>query len=144
VAAEPNLVGRVADLASDLLHMVQTRLELIGLGFERERDSVLLQLKLAMTSVVTAGVAAVSAVLWVALVLPPAIRPLALGGLTIAFAAISLGSLVLAQRNRRHQKQIFQNVIAQLGRDRLTLGAAPHNSDREDRNEPSGDSRQGP
>lgn len=128
---ERTLVSRVADLAGDVLRLVQTRLELVGLELQRERNAILLQLKLSMTGVVAAGVAAFSAVLWAALSLPPATRAVALGTLTIAFAAISLASLLIARSQRQRQNQMFHSVITQLRRDRDSLHAKPAGPARE-------------
>jgi uncharacterized membrane protein YqjE len=138
-----NLIGRVADLAADLLGMLQTRLELLGVELQRERNAILLQLKLVMTAVVAAGVAALSAVLWAALSLAPPARSVALGLLTITFVAVAVACLGVARSQRRRQGEMFNSVIAQLGRDRLTLSAQPDGIEQESVNETAGDARQG-
>ena len=116
-----NLVGRVADLAGDVVRMAQTRLEMLSVELRRERNAIVLQLKLGMTSVIAAGVAGVSAVLWAALTLPPNERSAALGALTFTFIAISFGAMLAAKQQRQRQNRLFESLIAQLGRDRSTL-----------------------
>ena len=116
-----NLVGRVADLTGDVVRMVQTRLEMLSVELRQERNAVVLQLKLGMTSVIAAGVAGVSAVLWAALTLPPNERSAALGLLTFTFVAISVATMLAAQQHRQRQARLFESLIAQLGRDRSTL-----------------------
>ncbi len=116
-----NLVGRVADLTGDVVRMVQTRLEMLSVELRQERNAIVLQLKLGMTSVIAAGVAGVSAVLWAALTLPPNERSAALGVLTFTFVAISVATMLAAQKHRQRQARMFDSLIAQLGRDRSTL-----------------------
>ena len=116
-----NLVGRVADLTGDVVRMVQTRLEMLSVELRQERNAIVLQLKLGMTSVIAAGVAGVSAVLWAALTLPPNERSAALGVLTFTFVAISVATMLAAQKHRQRQVRLFDSLIAQLRRDRSTL-----------------------
>ncbi len=111
----------MAGLAGDVVSMMQTRLEMLSVELRLERNAIVLQLKLGMTSVIAAGVAGVSAVLWAALTLPPNERSTALGALTLTFAAISIGAWLIAKRQQRRQIRLFDNLIAQLGRDRATL-----------------------
>jgi uncharacterized membrane protein YqjE len=122
----------VADLASDVLRMAETRLEMLGVELQRERDAIVLQLKLAMTSVLAAGIAGISAVLWAALTLPPGQRSLALGALTLVFAGTAIVAVFVAKNKGRRQGRLFENLIAQLGRDSTTLGST---------HDPSGDTR---
>jgi uncharacterized membrane protein YqjE len=118
------IVGRVADLAGDVVRMVQTRLEMLSVELRLERNAIVLQLKLGMTSVIAAGVAGVGAVLWAALTLPPNERSAALGALTFTFMAISIGAMLAAKQQRQRQARLFGKLIAQLGRDRSTLQGA--------------------
>jgi uncharacterized membrane protein YqjE len=122
-----NLVSRVADLTGDVVRMLQTRLEMLSVELRQERDAVVLQLKLGITSVIAAAVAGVSAVLWAALTLPPEERSAALGVLTFTFIAIAVATMLAAQKHRQRQSRLFESLIAQLGRDRSTLqdSAAP-------------------
>jgi uncharacterized membrane protein YqjE len=119
-----NLVSRVADLAADVLAMAKTRLEMLSVELQRERDAVVLQLKLGMVSILAAGIAGISAVLWAALSLDPRPRAIALGTLTVVFVAISIASALAAKRALQRQKMLFDSVIQQLGRDRSTLHEA--------------------
>jgi uncharacterized membrane protein YqjE len=116
-----NLVTRVADLAADVLQMAQTRLEMLSVELQRERDAMVLQLRLGMVAVVAAGVAGISAVLWAALTLQPRPRAIALGALTATFVAIAVAATLAAQRQRRRQPRLFASVIRQLDRDGTTL-----------------------
>lgn len=116
-----NIVSRVSDGAGDLLETVQTRLEMLSVELQRERDAIVLQLKLGMISIIAAGIAVISAVLWVALALDAKSRAIALGVMTVIFVGAALGVAMVGRQQRHHQQQLFANVIAQLRRDRATL-----------------------
>ena len=116
------LVSRVGDIAGDLLRMAQTRLEMLGVEVQIERDSLLDRLRLGMFAAVAATLAGVTAMLWVAVAAPPALRSVLLGVLTLLWIAIALTATLLARgRGRSSVRALFGSVIAQLGRDRRTL-----------------------
>jgi uncharacterized membrane protein YqjE len=116
------LVSRVGDIAGDLLRMAQTRLEMLGVEVQIERDSLLDRLRLGMFAAVAATLAGVTAMLWVAVAAPPALRSVLLGVLTLLWIAIALTATLLARgRGRSSVRPLFGSVIAQLGRDRRTL-----------------------
>lgn len=116
------LVSRVGDIAGDLLRMAQTRLEMLGVEMQIERDSLLDRLRLGMFAAVAATLAGVTAMLWVAVAAPPELRSVLLGVLTLLWIAIALTATLLARgRGRSNVRPLFSSVIAQLGRDRRTL-----------------------
>lgn len=142
MAHHTTLMGRASALAGDVLGMLQTRLEMLSVELQRERDAVVLQLKLGMISVVAAGVAGLSAVLWAALSLEPYPRAIALGTLTVIFFTIAVVATLAAQRAHRRQQRMFESVIAQLGRDRSTLGSPSIDTAQEKSHEYAGNPRQ--
>ena len=116
------LVSRVGDIAGDLLRMAQTRLEMLGVEVQIERDSLLDRLRLGMFAAVATTLAGVTAMLWVAVAAPPELRSVLLGVLTLLWIAIALTATLLARgRGRSSMRPLFSSVIAQLGRDRRTL-----------------------
>lgn len=116
------LVSRVGDIAGDLLRMAQTRLEMLGVELQIERDALLDRLRLGMFAAVAATLAGVTAMLWVAVAAPPAMRSVLLGVLTLLWIAIALTAMLLARgHGRRAAQPLFRSVIAQIGRDRRTL-----------------------
>jgi uncharacterized membrane protein YqjE len=131
----------MAGLAGDVLRMAQTRLEMLSVDVQRERDAIVLQLKLGMTSVIAAGVAGISAVLWAALSLEPRPRSVALGLLTLLFVIVSVVAMLLARRALRNRGTVFGAVISQLSRDRSTLNGKQAESESKD--EIPRDARQG-
>ncbi len=139
MAPPVDLVGRAAGFAGDVVRMLQTRLEMLGVEMQRERDAIVLQLKLSMASIVAAGIAGLSAVLWAALSLAPGPRAWALGALTIVFVAIAAVAGLAARRVRRETPRFLGGVLGQLARDReslspsssVTLQEAPRGSARD-------------
>jgi uncharacterized membrane protein YqjE len=121
MAPPVDLVGRVAGFAGEVLRMLQTRLEMLGVELQRERDAIVLQLKLSIASIVAAGIAGLSAVLWAALSLAPGPRGWALGALTVTFVAIAVGAAIAARRLRERTPRFLDGVLDQLVRDRATL-----------------------
>lgn len=116
------LVSRVGDIAGDLLRMAQTRLEMLGVELQIERDALLDRLRLGMFAAVAATLAGVTAMLWVAVAAPPAMRSVLLGVLTLLWIAIALTAMLLARgHGRRAAQPLFSSVVAQIGRDRRTL-----------------------
>ncbi len=119
------LVGRVGDIAGDLLRMAQTRLEMLGVELQIERDSLLDRLRLGMFAAVAAMLAGVTAMLWIAVVAPPALRGILLGVLTLLWIAVALTAVLLARNgDRRANQPLFGSLVAQLRRDRGTLSPA--------------------
>ncbi len=119
------LVGRVGDIAGDLLRMAQTRLEMLGVELQIERDALLDRLRLGMFAAVAAMLAGVTAMLWIAVVAPPALRGILLGVLTLLWVAVALTAVLLARSgDRRANQPLFGSLVAQLRRDRGTLSPA--------------------
>jgi uncharacterized membrane protein YqjE len=119
---QKGLLGRVGDIAGDLLRMAQTRLEMLGVEVQLERDALVARLRLGMFAAVAATLAGVTAMLWIAVVAPPTLRGILLGVLTLLWLAIALTAALLARGGDRHSSRpLFARVVAQLERDRRTL-----------------------
>lgn len=119
------LLTRVGDIAGDLLRMAQTRLELLGVEVQLERDAVLDRLRLGMFAAVAATLSGVTAMLWIAVVAPPTLRGILLGVLTLLWLAIALTAMLLSSGvDKRSASPFFGRVIAQLERDRRTIATS--------------------
>ena len=119
------LIGRVGDIAGDLLRMAQTRIEMLGVELQIERDSLLDRLRLGMFAAVASMLAGVAAMLWIAVVAPPALRGILLGVLTLLWIAVAMTAVLLARSgDRRANQPLFGSLVAQLRRDRSTLSPA--------------------
>jgi uncharacterized membrane protein YqjE len=120
-----SLLSRVGDIAGDLLRMAQTRLELLGVEVQLERDALIDRLRLGMFAAVAATLFGVTAMLWIAVVAPPSLRGILLGVLTLLWLAVALTATLLARGvGRRSAKPLFGRVVAQLERDRSALSSA--------------------
>lgn len=116
------LLGRVGGIAGDLLLMAQTRLEILGVELQLERDSLLHRLRLGMFAAVAATLAGVTAMLWIAVVAPPGLRGILLGVVTLLWIAVALTTMLLARgADQRASQPLFGGVVDQLRRDRRAL-----------------------
>lgn len=137
-----SLVGRVGALAGDLLQMAQTRLEMLGVELQMERDSLLARLRLGMVSAVAATLAGVGAMHWLDGVLPPARRGTVFAVVTLLWIAVALTAMLLARGgDRRVRQPLFSGVVAQLARDRAMLSPPAVNLTLEASHEPPGHTR---
>ncbi len=119
------LLSRVGDLAAELLRMAQTRLEMLGVQLQLERDAVLDRLRLGMFAAVAATLSGVTATVWIAVAAPPTLRGTLLGVLTFLWLAIALTAVLLGRAvDRRSARPMFGGIVAQLKRDSATLGTA--------------------
>ena len=126
VQDQKSLLSRVGDIASDLLRMGQTRLELLGVELQLERDALIDRVRLGMFAAVAATLSGVTAMLWIAVVAPPSLRGILLGVLALLWLAIALTATLLVRgAGRRSEQPLFGRVVAQLERDRSTLKTAP-------------------
>ncbi len=126
VQDQKSLLSRVGDIASDLLRMGQTRLELLGVELQLERDALIDRVRLGMFAAVAATLSGVTAMLWIAVVAPPSLRGILLGVLALLWLAIALTATLLVRGvGRRSEQPLFGRVVAQLERDRSTLKTSP-------------------
>jgi uncharacterized membrane protein YqjE len=122
-AGQP-LIDRGKSMLDQLLRIAQTRLEMLSLEIQREKLELARSMRLVIAAAVCAWLAGFSLILWVALVLPPDIRSLLLGGLFVALLAASVACWI-ALRRRSARQPIFSRIIEQLQLDRASLGPEP-------------------
>jgi uncharacterized membrane protein YqjE len=123
VAAAP-LIGRGKSLLDQVLHLAQTRLELLSVEIQREKVILVRQLWLAAAVAICLWLAGFTAILWAALTLPPRERSIFLGAI---FALLVIGAIasVVALRKRRRREPLFSRAIQQLQLDRDSLRMDP-------------------
>jgi len=118
-AGQP-IIARGKSLLDQLLRIAQTRLELLSMEIEQEKVHLTREVRLAAAIVVCAWLAGFTLVLWVALVLPPQPRLIALGALFLVFLLCGIVSWIVLRRSLR-RTPLFSRVIEQLRLDRAAL-----------------------
>jgi uncharacterized membrane protein YqjE len=117
--AQP-LFARGRSLLSELLRIVQTRLEMLAIEIEQEKMRIARQLRLAIVAALCTWLAGFTLVLWVALALRPDLRFIVLGALFGAFAVASAACWIGLTRLMRRDA-LFARLLHQLHLDRESL-----------------------
>lgn len=113
------LAGEVRNIASDVLRMLRTRLELLAIEVQREKALAVRQLIAACATLFLLSFGMLLAILGLAFSLPEGQRPAALGILGAAFlVAGAVGALRLF---RGHPGMPLAATIGTLGRDEEML-----------------------
>jgi uncharacterized membrane protein YqjE len=117
-----SLVEHARSLLRQLLHMGETRLEMLGLEIEREINALSRELRLAALSIISAWLAGTSLVLWVAIMFPRQVGLWILGVLCVLFAVTSLMSWQVLKRVSIRER-LFSRLTDQLRKDAQALEA---------------------
>lgn len=116
---------RVLDEALGLgaqgLRMAQTRLEILGVDLQREKEALTRQLVYGLTCGISAALAAFSGILWVALSFEPRTRFIVLGVTAGVFLLIALVTGIIFYKRLQNRERLFANIIETLKRDSEAL-----------------------
>ena len=104
-----------------VLSLVATRIELLALELERERDQVLRQFRLASMFVIAGGVGGIAAIAWSNAALMSPYREWALGGIAVLFAGVALASSWNLRNANERASPLLSSVVRQLRLDRVAL-----------------------
>lgn len=108
-------------LGAQGLRIAQTRLEMLSVDLQREKQALARQLALAVACGTSAALAAFACILWAALAFEPRARFIVLGVLTGVLALVAVASGVLFRRGLRRRDHLFGQLIEALRRDSDTL-----------------------
>lgn len=124
-SAADGLFASLKSTAGGLLAILQTRLELLAVDVAEERERLLTLLVLVLVALFCLGVGVVLLALLVVIALWESNRLVALGGLIAFFllGGAAVGWLALAKM--RSAPKLFGASIAELDRDRKSLGDEP-------------------
>jgi uncharacterized membrane protein YqjE len=114
------LVEHGRSLLRQLLHMGETRLEMLGLEIEREVNALGRELRLAALCIISAWLAGTSLVLWVAIMFPRQVGLWILGVLCLLFAFTSVMSWQVLKRVSIRER-LFSRLTDQLRKDAEAL-----------------------
>jgi uncharacterized membrane protein YqjE len=115
-----SLAERSRSLLRQLLHMGQTRLEMVGLAVEQEVSALGRELRLAALCIISAWLAGTTLMLWIAIMFPRQVALWILGVLCVLFAFTSLMSWQVLQRISIRDR-LFSRLADQLRQDAQAL-----------------------
>ncbi len=114
------LLDSARDHLRQLLGVVQTRLELIGLELADARDHFVALLAYAAAAVFFSGVTVIAGLTWL-LIAYWEQRLVIIGGATLLFAVLAIGAIWRASRHAQSGGDIFKDSLLALQTDRAAL-----------------------
>lgn len=115
------LRGSMLRLAATLISVVHTRLEIVSLEYEEEREWLRASVLFTSLALFLVGVGVLLGLAFVVLAVPEAHRATVTGVLALVFLGAGV-ALALRQRARiRHRPRLFETTLAELGKDRDQL-----------------------
>ncbi len=115
------LLDSLARLASSLAAIVHTRLDLLSLDLEEDRQHWLTLLALSLASVFFLGIGVVLATLLLVVAFWESHRLFVLGGLAGGFLLAGLVAWECAKRKAKSKPKLFEASLAELRKDRQEL-----------------------
>lgn len=119
------LLESLSQLASTLVAIIQTRLDLLSSDLEEDRAHWLSLLVLALSVLFLLGVAVVLATILLVMVFWDSYLFLALGALAVFFLAAGLTVWRVALHKARTRPRLFAATLSELGKDRQQLATRP-------------------
>ncbi len=118
---EAGLFTTLKTLSSNLLAIVQTRLELLSTDVAEERQRLLTLLVMALVALFCLGVGVLLLALLIVIALWESHRLYALGGMIVLFLGAGAAVGWLAVQKSRNQPRLFDASISELAKDRQDL-----------------------
>lgn len=115
-----SLLDSARDHLRQLLGVVQTRLELVGLELADARDHLVLLLIYAAAAVFFAGVTVIAGLAWLLMAFWEQ-RLLIIGGATLLFGLLTVIALWYANRHAQSGGDVFADSLQALQADRAAL-----------------------
>lgn len=124
--ATPGLLGSLSTMATTLVAIVHTRLELLATDLEEDTEHLLSLLIMTMVALFALGVGVILATLLIVAAFWETHRLLALGSLAILFLAVGITAAVMAVHKTRTKPRIFTSSLLELFKDRERLSNSEH------------------
>lgn len=96
----------------------ETRLELIGIELQEEKERLIGVLFLGLTAMMLAMMALISLTVLIAIFFWDTYRWQALGGITLLYALIAIACGLRARSNLRDAPNLFDDTLAEFRKDR--------------------------
>jgi uncharacterized membrane protein YqjE len=123
-------MDHLAALASSVLRLLYSRIELAGIELAIERDSLMERAEATLIGLVSAGLAGLSLILMAVVALPEKYQVVALGLLALLFSAVAL--IAWLRRRRLAAGTMFPRITQQFRQDCEALEAIREERDDSD------------
>ncbi|KMQ80791.1 putative transmembrane protein [Candidatus Burkholderia pumila] len=110
--------GPLRRIISSAFAIFETRLELIGIELQEEKERLIGVLFLGLAAMMLALMALISLTVLIALFFWDTYRWQALGGITLLYALIAIGCGLRACSNLRDEPNMFDDTLAEFRKDR--------------------------
>lgn len=121
-AGSRGLFDSLKGLATSLIAIVHTRIDLLALDLEEERERLLSVLVMMLVALFCLGMGVLLLTILVAAAFWDSHRFLALGGLTGIFLAGGAAAFGVARYKLKTKPKLFAASLAELSKDRQQLG----------------------
>lgn len=118
----PGLFASLTEVAGTLVGIVHTRLHLLSIDLEEDRDRILSLLALGLVALFCFGVGVILGTLLLIVAFWDTHRLLVLGVLTGSFLAIGITALIYAIYKIRTMPKLFAASMTELLKDKQQLG----------------------
>lgn len=119
--ANIGLLSSLGTMATTLVAIVHTRLELLATDLEEDTEHLLSLLIMTMVALFALGVGVILATLLIVAAFWETHRLLALGSLAILFLAVGITAAVMAVHKTKTKPRIFTSSLLELFKDRERL-----------------------
>jgi uncharacterized membrane protein YqjE len=113
--------GPLRRIVSSAFAIFETRLELIGIELQEEKERLIGVLFLGLAAMMLAMMALISLTVLIAIFFWDTYRWQALGGITLLYALIAIGCGLRARSNLRAAPNMFDDTLAEFRKDRDTF-----------------------
>jgi uncharacterized membrane protein YqjE len=113
--------GPLRRILSSAFAIFETRLELIGIELQEEKERLIGVLFLGLAAMMLAMMALISLTVLIAIVFWDTYRYQALGGITLLYVLIAVGCGLRARSNLRDAPNMFDDTLAEFRKDRDTF-----------------------
>jgi uncharacterized membrane protein YqjE len=110
--------GPLQRILSSAFAIFETRLELIGIELQEEKERLIGVLFLGLAAMLVAMMALISLTVLIAIVFWDTYRYQALGGITVLYALIAIGCGLRARSNLRDAPHLFDDTLTEFRKDR--------------------------
>ncbi|WP_044041550.1 phage holin family protein [Caballeronia insecticola] len=113
--------GPLRRILTSVFAIFETRLELIGIELQEEKERLVGVLFLGLTAMMLAMMSLISLTVLIAIFFWDTYRWQALGGITVLYALVAIACGLRARSNLRDAPNLFDETLAEFRKDRDTF-----------------------